>query len=81
MELSTIHKAKGREWERVFVLRHDLLMPKWLINRADKERRERDVVSVTTAQALEQEMNLKYVAYTRAKYGLYLLHDEVERVA
>ena len=61
LELSTVHKAKGLEWERVFILRHDLLLPR----------------RGAGATQLEQAENLRYVAYTRAKHALYLLHDSV----
>lgn len=53
--LSTVHKAKGREWERVYLLGRETLMPsKWA--RQDWE--------------LQQEKNLIYVAATRAKKQL-----------
>lgn len=53
--LSTIHKAKGREWDRVYLLGRKELMPsKWA-------RQEWE---------LEQERNLCYVAVTRAKREL-----------
>lgn len=53
--LSTIHKAKGREWDRVYLLGREQLMPsKWA--RQDWE--------------LQQEKNLIYVAVTRAKREL-----------
>lgn len=53
--LSTIHKSKGREWPRVFILGRARYMPsKWA--RKDWE--------------LEQERNLAYVAVTRAKSTL-----------
>jgi hypothetical protein len=52
--LSTVHKAKGLEWETVFILDFDEYMPSpW----ASKEE-------------LEQEHNLIYVAQTRAKLHL-----------
>lgn len=50
--LSTIHKAKGLEWDHVFILDKGKYMPsKWAKQKWEKE----------------QEMNLIYVAYTRAK--------------
>lgn len=56
--LSTVHKAKGREWNRVFILNRDTLMPSpWA-------RQEWQKV---------QENNLIYVAYTRAAHELYLV--------
>lgn len=51
---STIHKAKGLEAEHVYFLRPDLV-PGWWI----KEK-----------EAVQQEMNLRYVAITRAKQSL-----------
>jgi superfamily I DNA/RNA helicase len=52
--LSTIHRAKGDEAERVYILRPDLL----------PHPRAR------TPQQQEQEQNLRYVAFTRAKEAL-----------
>lgn len=53
--LSTIHKAKGREWDRVFFLARSTTIPSpWA--KKDWE--------------LQQEENLEYVAITRAKNEL-----------
>lgn len=58
LTLATVHKAKGLEWSRVFILGRDELMPsKW----------------ARKAWQVEQEYNLIYVAYTRAKIELYFL--------
>lgn len=53
--LSTVHKAKGREWRRVFLLGRDNFMP----SRWAKQSWQQ-----------EQERNLLYVAITRAKEEL-----------
>lgn len=54
--LSTVHKAKGREWDRVYILDRAGLMPsRWA---------KRD-------WQYKQEMNLIYVAFTRSKRALY----------
>lgn len=58
--LSSIHRAKGLEADRVFVLR------------ADRMRIERK--SMLPWQ-LEQEANLEYVGLTRGKQALYLVKD------
>lgn len=55
--LSTVHKAKGREWDRVFVLGYNYYMP-------SKYARQE--------WQMQQEKNLIYVAYTRAKKELVL---------
>lgn len=52
--LSTIHKAKGREWDRVYFLHRELLPSRY----------------AKQAWQLEQEANLEYVAITRAKREL-----------
>lgn len=52
--LSTIHKAKGLENDRVFFLLPDIIPSKY----------------ATQPWQIEQEMNLKYVAITRAKKEL-----------
>jgi DNA helicase-2/ATP-dependent DNA helicase PcrA len=53
--LSTVHKAKGREWDRIYLLGREQLMP----SRYAKQEWE-----------LRQERNLIYVAVTRAKKEL-----------
>jgi very-short-patch-repair endonuclease len=60
LTLSTQHKAKGREWHRVAILRPDLNPSKWA--RQDW-------------QALQEE-NLMYVAWTRAMSELLFLTDD-----
>lgn len=54
VRLATIHKSKGLEAEHVFFLRPDLVPSKY----------------ATTQDAIRQEMNLRYVAITRAKQSL-----------
>lgn len=59
LTLSTIHKAKGKEWDRVFALGMDTYSPsKW----ANKQ------------WEMEQEDNLCYVQVTRAKQHLTLVN-------
>lgn len=60
-QISTIHKAKGREWERVGFLDPHLIPARWA--KQDWER--------------EQERNLCYVATTRAKNELIYLNSEM----
>jgi DNA helicase II / ATP-dependent DNA helicase PcrA len=56
--LSTVHRAKGLEAERVFLLYPDKLPLQW-------ENQQ--------AWELRQEMNLKYVALIRAWAELYFV--------
>ena len=60
ISLSTIHKAKGLENDRVFILCKSLMPSKY----ANKDWEK------------EQEKNLEYVAYTRAKKSLIFLSEE-----
>ena len=53
--LCSVHRSKGLEWETVFVLGLDELMPSPF---------------VTVPWAIQQEVNLQYVAVTRAKETL-----------
>jgi len=53
--LSTIHRSKGLEADRVFLLRPDLVPHP----------------SATSAWAVEQERNLQYIAVTRSKSQFY----------
>lgn len=57
--LSTIHKAKGMENRRIFIIRRDLIPSKY----------------ATQAWSMEQEMNLLFVAYSRAKESLIFVND------
>lgn len=60
VKLSTIHGAKGLEADRVFILDYDLLPT----DRESMQEWER-----------QQEENLVYVALTRAKNTLFLVHS------
>lgn len=59
--LSTVHKAKGREWDRVFILGWGKYMPS---KRARLDWQK------------QAEANLQYVAVTRTKDALVLLSEE-----
>jgi len=65
LTLSTVHKSKGREWTRVFILGFAKYMP-------SKFARQ--------AWQVEQEQNLIYVAFTRAKAELILVDVEPRKV-
>ena len=58
--LSTVHKSKGLESDRVFIIRED----KFLLPHCMRK-----------AWMAEQEYNLVYVAYTRAKHYLGFVQD------
>ena len=60
LTLATIHKAKGLEWQRVFILGRHKYMPSCWARKAWQK---------------QQEVNLIYVAYTRAKQELYFLPE------
>jgi len=59
LTLATIHKAKGLDADNVWLLNPDLLPGRW----------------ATQDWELQQERNLEYVAYTRAKQALRLISD------
>ena len=58
--LSTIHKAKGLEAERVFWLNKPTEMPRW----------------AKLPWQQQQEINLYYVAATRAKDSLFMIYED-----
>lgn len=60
LTMATVHKSKGLEWDRVAILRPEL-MP----SRAARQEWQ-----------YEQEVNLMYVAATRAKQELLYVRDE-----
>jgi superfamily I DNA/RNA helicase len=64
LTLSTIHKAKGREWPRVFILGRNAWMPGPWARQAWEQ---------------QQEQNLIYVAYTRAKSELVMIDVTAEK--
>ncbi len=61
MILSTIHSAKGLEWQCVFVI--------WVV-----DGKFPSIYSFVTDEELEEERRLFYVAVTRAKRHLYLTY-------
>jgi len=61
MVLSTIHSAKGLEWQCVFVI--------WVV-----DGKFPSMYSFVTDEELEEERRLFYVAVTRAKRHLYLTY-------
>ena len=66
VQLSTIHKAKGLEADNVFIIVPNKLPLVW------KDQQ---------AWEYQQEMNLKYVAITRAKKKLYFVNLEEDELA
>ena len=60
--LSSIHKSKGLEYDRVFLLRPDLLPNKF----------------AKSAEEIQQENNLMFVAITRSKSQFFYIHKEEE---
>lgn len=58
--LSTVHKAKGLEWDRVFFLDRDLIPSRY----------------AKTDYEFEQENNILYVCITRAKEALIYINSE-----
>lgn len=62
LTLSTIHKAKGKEWDTVAII------GRWLI----------PSFYATKPWQQQQEQNLLYVAYTRAKRRLWIVDDKPE---
>lgn len=64
IRLATIHKAKGLEADRVFILKYDEMPMKY------PNQKEWEYL---------QEQNLKYVGITRAKQSLYIVTEEQEK--
>lgn len=69
--LSTVHKAKGLEWEKVFLLVNTF-------NRRSPANAPKQSEAAKAAQAKE-ESNIYYVAITRAKQHLVRVVGEVRR--
>ena len=64
--LSSVHQAKGLEWDAVFVV--------WLV-----EGRFPDSRCAADPEGVEEERRLFYVAATRARDRLFLLHPALAR--
>lgn len=62
LTLSTVHKAKGLEWGRVYLYAPKLIPSKW----------------ARKPWQVRQETNLKYVAITRAKHELYYVEGDTD---
>ena len=60
LTLCTVHKAKGLEWDRVFILDPFLMPCRW----------------ARQAWQKQQEANIQYVAYTRAKSELCFIKSK-----
>lgn len=73
--LSTIHRAKGLEWDDVYILDYWRMPQKWilyLIRKQEEEKalaaeRGQDFDQPSLTWMLRQESNLKYIALTRTK--------------
>ena len=63
LTLCTVHKSKGREWDRVYILGRNLFMPSKYAKKPEE---------------IEQEKNLEYVAITRAKRELVYIECRKE---
>lgn len=63
VQYSSVHRAKGREWDNVFILYPELIPHPM----------------AKTPQAKGQEKNLQYVAYTRAIHRLVLVPRPAKR--
>lgn len=67
--LSTIHRAKGLEWEKVFILDQVLMPSKWAVKAYEKD-------PDTYAWMMQEERNIRYVAVTRAMRDLVYISSE-----
>jgi ATP-dependent DNA helicase UvrD/PcrA len=57
--LSTIHKAKGREWEKVFILGEDRFQPSKYAKQEWMQQQERNLMYVATTRAKETLVHIQ----------------------
>lgn len=69
IELSTIHKSKGKEWDTVYFLNQGLIPGRWVQEACDTGKS-------CGPWMLEQEHNLRYVAVTRSLDKLVFMERE-----
>ena len=67
--LSTVHRAKGLEWQRVFFLDQHLIPSVWAQKAMDEDPER-------LAWMMQEEHNIEYVAITRAIDGLIYITSE-----
>lgn len=73
ISLSTVHRAKGLEWDVVFILKPDLLPHPAAFKSQAKS--QADCEEGEVSDALQQEYNACYVAATRPHNRLYYIRD------
>ena len=66
LTLTTIHRAKGLEWDRVYLLDPWRIPAKFAVRAANND-------PAGCGWMLEQEAHLRYIALTRAKQELYFI--------
>jgi len=70
--LSTVHRAKGLEWDRVFFLDEHLVPSYWTLRALKKDPERFEWMA-------QEEQNIRYVAVTRAKNELIYVNSETWR--
>jgi len=58
LTLATVHKAKGREWPRVFILGQDKYMPSPWARKAWQQVQERNLMYVATTRAMQEIIDI-----------------------
>lgn len=79
VHLSTIHSAKGLEYDTVFVVDavQDVLPAKYALNSYSRYLRANDPTKKSWLNPLHEERRLMYVAITRAKNELYIMYPKL----
>jgi superfamily I DNA/RNA helicase len=62
LTLSTIHKSKGREWKRVYILGRSRFMPSPYAKRAWQQAQEVNLEYVAITRAMEELIDVPYTA-------------------
>jgi DNA helicase-2/ATP-dependent DNA helicase PcrA len=67
LTLSTIHRAKGKEWNRVYVLGESTLQPSKYARTEEQKQQERNLMYVCATRTKNERVDIVYDPPVRKK--------------